>query len=381
MRALPSRLLLTRIELPPPPRFDPVPLLDHATAEVYYTSPLQTMKTAVELTETPPTVHIRATQENKLALLRKLHLTGRLQPLHKSSVRAGYLSGLFAVPKSLTRDRLILDARPANLADRALGKWCRSMASAAVLADLFIEPEYVLAASGEDLRDFFYQFKVGKERVVRNALADPLSLKHAQFVFGDSLPHDWEPPVYCGLSTLAMGDLNACEFAQCSHLALMLRAGVLQADEMISLQGDVPRGLMSVGVIIDDLVLLEKMIRRDHLAVSQGRMRSQADSRLDKALAAYEQQRLEVNLKKEFRNQTTARFCGIELDGEKGMIRGSTLRLWPLIVVTARVAMLGLCSVTLLEAIAGSWVSLFAVRRRLLCSMNVIFEAIAMGLG
>ena len=71
----------------------------------------------------------------------------------------------------------------------------------------------------------------------RNALADPLTLAEAYEVFGrDSIPSSWPPPIYCGLSTLAMGDQNASEFAQCSHLAMMLRAGVLTADEMISLQ-------------------------------------------------------------------------------------------------------------------------------------------------
>ena len=132
-----------------------------------------------------------------------------------------------------------------------------------------------------------------------------------------------------------------------------------------------------MGVIIDDLVLLEKLVRSQMQRVTEGAARSKADERLDLALAAYDKRKLQVNLKKEFRNQLTARFWGIELDGEKGFVRGSSLRLWPLMVVTARVAMLGLCSVTLMEALAGSWVSLFSVRRRFLCAMNGIFEALA----
>ena len=51
------------------------------------------------------------------------------------------------------------------------------------------------------------------------------AVKHMQ-----SFPKDLidEPYVYACLSTLAMGDGAACEFAQTSHLALAVQAGVQQ---------------------------------------------------------------------------------------------------------------------------------------------------------
>ena len=39
--------------------------------------------------------------------------------------------------------------------------------------------------------------------------------------------------------------------------------------------------------------------------------------------------------------------------------------------------MLGFSSVSMLEALAGSWVSIFGVRRRLLCTMDLVFEALS----
>ena len=364
-----------RLEFPSPPAFDPLPFLDPQTAQVYE-RPLAVGKTWADIHERPPAVHIRATRQNKLDLLKKLCDSGRLKPVHRDNVRSSFLSGLFAAPKNLTRDRLILDARPANMADKALQKWCKSMASAAILSDIVLEDDEILIASGEDLRDFFYQFHVGEERARRNAFADPLTLDEAAYVFGTA-PAGWPEPIYCGLCALAKGDQNACEFAQCAHLALMLRAGVVEPHEMLSTQGDVPRGLMSVGVIIDDLVLLEKMLCKDFPGVESGLRRTLSDERLDKALQAYAGCKLEVNLKKEFRNQTDARFWGIELDGKKGLVRGSSLRMWPLVVITARVAMLGLCTVSLLEALAGSWVALLSVRRRLMSVMNSSIEGVA----
>ena len=116
-----------------------------------------------------------------------------------------------------------------------------------------------------------------------------------------------------------MGDQNACEFAQCAHLALMLRAGVVEPHEMLSMQGDMPRGLMSVGVITDDLVLPEKMLYKDFPGVESGLRRTLSDERLDKALQAYAACKLEVNLKK--RNSGTKQmpdFGALSLTAKKG---------------------------------------------------------------
>ena len=98
--------------------------------------------------------------------------------MHRDNVRSSFLSGLFAAPKNLTRDRLILDARPANMADKSFAEVVQVyMASAAILSDIVLEEDEILIASGEDLRDFFYQFRVGEERARR-------TLDEAAYVFG-----------------------------------------------------------------------------------------------------------------------------------------------------------------------------------------------------
>ena len=58
----------------------------------------------------------------------------------------------------------------------------------------------------------------------------------------------------------------------------------------------------------------------------------------------------------------------------KGTLRASSLRMWPLALITLRTCSLGLATVGLLEALAGSWVSILGVRRRLFSAMEVIFE-------
>ena len=87
-----------------------------------------------------------------------------------------YQNGLFAVPKDGTRDRMVLDGRPANMADTAQNRWSQAMASAAALCHICLDDDKVLLASGEDLKDCFYQFKVNKQRTARNVLEGRLSL-------------------------------------------------------------------------------------------------------------------------------------------------------------------------------------------------------------
>lgn len=48
--------------------------------------------------------------------------------------------------------------------------------------------------------------------------------------------------------------------------------------------------------------------------------------------------------------------------------------LWPTSVITLRVCSLGVATVGLIEALAGSWVSLLGIRRRLYSAMEIIFE-------
>ena len=144
------------------------------------------------------------------------------------------------------------------------------------------------------------------------------------------------------------------------------------------MQRPLPRGLLSVGIVIDDLVVLEQILRSKWDADSEP---SPFEScvRAERARKAYEDVGLRHNPAKGFSRTTKARFWGVEIDGEAGLLRCSSLRMWPTTVITMRVASLGLCSISLLEALAGSWVSLLGVRRRLYCCMDLIFDPLGSG--
>ncbi|CAE7945157.1 unnamed protein product, partial [Symbiodinium necroappetens] len=168
-------------------------------------------------------------------------------------------------------------------------------------------------------------------RIQRNLLADSLSHEEAAFVFRVPASSFKAGParVHDAFSSLAMGDCAACEVAQCAHLGVCLRGGAVHPGELLVHAAAPPRGLLSIGLVIDDLIFLEKALAS---RVGEGLGKggpSLGRRRLDAALEAYR------------RALTTAQ---------------------------------------LLESLVGSWLSVFLLRRRLLASMVHVFSAVR-GLG
>lgn len=351
------------------PKFNPLPYFDKETAFAYERPILHSQ--GFEPEAPPPRVQIHASVGERNKLFRKMALTGRLSFVSAADARLGLLSGLFCVPKDLDRDRLILDARPPNSAEPGLSRWTKTMSSAACLFQIVLRDDEQLRMSGRDIKDYFYQFSVSEERCRRNVLASYLSAADLQYIF--DRPFDCGG--YVGLSTLAMGDISACEYAQCAHLGILLQSGACQPDELLQLHRPAPRQHIFIGLVIDDLVCLERIAAK--LCVEGGPSRSRLDERMDLVMKEYNRAQLPTNEKKSFNNESKASFWGIQLDGTAGLVRANDVRFWPLVLITVRIACLGVSTVRLLQSVAGSWISVLCVRRRLMSLMNLIFDAIA----
>ena len=354
------------------PAFDPRPYFDDVTTFAYE-HPLQRSKDFEPVAE-PPRVHVHASPLERKLLFRAMAQTDRLIALSEEDVRSDRLAGLLCVPKSLTKDRLILDSRPANGAEPPLSRWTSTMASYACLGGIELEDEEELRLSGRDISDYFYQFKVSKERGLRNVMSCWLRADELEFIFGKP----FSAGGYVGLNTLAMGDLAACEFAQCAHLGVILQSRCSFPGELLQMHRPTPRGEMLLGVVIDDLVCLEKVLRRMAGSSDFG---SNSKSRMSRVMEEYEKCGLPVNLKKSFDLVGHSSFWGVQLDGVKGLYRPNDSRFWPLVLVTIRVLSLGVCTIGLMQSMAGSWISVLSVRRRLMSLMNLIFDAIAASSG
>ena len=220
-----------RITFAGSPSFDPQQLFDKETFAAY-DDPLA-LATPIDQSPDPPMVRVLATAQEKIKLFKKLASTGRLQIFHPDEVFPAYAAGVFSVVKDLERDRLILDARPCNLRERSLNKWCKTLASAHAVSLIELDDDKVLLCSGQDLRDYFYQFQVSRKRAARNIFKGALSREELLEVFDGNLRGFSGETGFVGLNTLAMGDLCACEFAQAAHVNLLLRAGVFSPAELV----------------------------------------------------------------------------------------------------------------------------------------------------
>ena len=166
-----------------------------------------------------------------------------------------------------------------------------------------------------------------------------------------------------------MGDNNAVELGQMSHLNLGIAARAFSAPELLTSHSQGPRGRISAGVVIDDVLIAEQLEPEAAEEVTEG------EYRLNSLFELYQTEGLNPHPGKTFRKALKTEVWGAQLDGARGWCRASLKRLVPLVDITARVARLGLATVHLLEIIAGAWVSILQVRRRMLSLLQFVYTA------
>ena len=356
-----------RIQVAGRPAFDPSPLLDEQSRRIY-NDPISHAISPDDATDDPPRVTARGDRKQILGLLHRLDRSGRLYLCPPSQVRMKHRAGLFALLKSLDADRLILDCRPANSLEPQIGRWVQTMGAIARLLDIKLKAGFNLVAAGEDLRDYYYYFRISDSRAKTNCISFDLSYKEAKEFrsFPAHLPVS-ETYVPC-LRTLAMGDVNAVEIGQEAHLKLCLQQG-LSLEQFITLRGKLPRGLWAVGVIIDDFVVLQQL--------PCNFIGHPLSSKIcDRMEARYASVGLVAHEKKRFRQLLASKFWGVCIDGEKGLLMPQVERSLPIAFITAQVCRLGYADRKLLEVLSGAWVSMMQCRRRFMCLLQQVFYEI-----
>ena len=357
----------SRLQFRGRPSFDPSPMLDRETKEIY-DHPLQMAMDPSDAVAEPPHVQVRGSRSEVLGLLHKLDKSGRLALFEPEDVRMPYRAGLFTLMKDLEKDRLILDSRPSNQLEPGLVTWTATMGTIAPLLELQIPEDEVVICSGEDLRDYYYFFVVTGERANRNSIKFELSLQEAQLFEAYSKVRPGSSRYIPALATMAMGDVNAVEVGQESHVKLAVRAGVCLSD-MVMLRGRLPRKGPYVGIVIDDFIALECISRsHDPLTASASLANKMVDIYADVGLVAHDGKR--------FRNEVKAKFWGACLDGERGTLRGQLEKTLPLAMITSQVARLGWANRKLLEVLAGAWIAVLQCRRRCMCVLEGLFDEI-----
>ena len=335
-----------------------------------YEDPLADALPPEEALQAPPHVQVRGSYKEILKLCRKLDDSSRLALLDPALVRPGREAGLFSLMKSVTADRMILDSRPANELEVGLTEWTATMASTCPLLDLVIPAGYQAVAAGEDLRDYYYFFRVTGRRSLRNAIKFRIPLSEARKLRAYAAAPPGLDHYVAGLQTMAMGDLNAVEIGQQSHVKLAISAGVCLED-LLTLRGRLPRSGPYVGIVIDDFIVVE-CIPSD-LPEPQDLLSSRI---ADRMVETYDAVGLLSHDKKRFRAERRAQFWGSSFDGVAGTLRMQLEKVIPIALITAQVARLGMANRKLLEVLCGSWVAILQCRRRAMCLIDSAFADI-----
>ena len=360
-----------RISFVGEPSFNPAPYLDRRGREIFL-EPLKKSLKPEEFFGALPAVQVHIVDGKLDKFLELLDASGRLALFKPSEVRWEFLSGIFAVGKDCSKDRMILDSRRPNCLEEPLGRWIRSLASSEGLCRLQLQRGEVLRFSGNDVRDFYHLFSVTRERALRNGLnilvpeakCRKLRAYHRE-------EHQGSRKLVPALNTLAMGDCQAVELAQTCHLSLVWRRGILRPRDTLTLAGPPPRSRVFGGVLIDDFVCGEKCPQDDR----RGEPTAGA-STADRLSEAYVAEGLIPHPGKAFRDQLRASFWGADVDGESGLVRGSLQRAIPLLYVLERVLNIGAVTPNLLQVITGSLISLFIYKRRLLSLLEEVFAVV-----
>ena len=102
-------------------------------------------------------------------------------------------------------------------------------------------------------------------------------------------------------------------------------------------RGRVPRDRFLAGIIIDDMIFIEKTLKT---LVGKPAMSKEARKRIAATEAQYSAVGLETHSKKSFQDSVEATFWGCHVDGHEGLVRANPQRVIPMMVIVNRMLQL-----------------------------------------
>ena len=316
----------------------------------------------------PPRVLVH--DDNWLEVCKGLLSRGVCTPIHEDG--APVLNGLFGVPKDEEVDgipihRLIMDLRPCNLVCRALEGDVSTLPSWATMGPLQIMPTEDLVVSSEDVRCFFYIFKIPSEW--RKLLA-----------FNKVLPRELWPtphgPYYMASQVLPMGFKNSVSLAQHVHRNIVRRAG-LQMPGSLEGSGEIRKDRPFSGastlhrIYLDNFDLLEKMDRK-----TAQLLRGEPSPALLALRAEYEAWGIPRHPKKAVCRAVKAEVQGAIIDGEAGVAYPKPVKIYKYVALASLLLQEELRSQKQAQVVAGGLVYISMFRRPMLGCLNQVWQFI-----
>eukprot|EP00438_Fugacium_kawagutii_P035066 Skav236673 [mRNA] locus=scaffold338:400738:405778:- [translate_table: standard] len=287
------------------------------------------------------------------------------------------LNGAFGVvkPEKFTEAgepvlRMIVDLRASNTILEQLEGDVHTLTGSCAFQKLVVDYEDDLLISGDDLTAAFYLFKLPPSWPQFLVLRKPVPWE----VFEPGKPGN----TFIGLTVLPMGWNSAVAVMQNAHRQLALRseqllgAGLLEKAEVRrdAVFPDIDEGPIWQ-VYLDDTTIIEK-IDRSVTAALEGKP-PEVQQRLRKAYAWWG---IPTNAAKALERVRKAERLGAVLDGERGVLRGSTKRGLELMSLGAHLRAEGAFNKKGLQIYAGKAVHLLQFRRPLFSVLQEVFVEI-----
>eukprot|EP00438_Fugacium_kawagutii_P004694 Skav217774 [mRNA] locus=scaffold1782:124:5579:+ [translate_table: standard] len=288
------------------------------------------------------------------------------------------LNGAFGVvkPEKFTDDgqpvlRMIIDLRASNAILEQLEGDVHTLTGSSAFQKLVVDYEDDLLISGDDLTAAFYLFKLPPAWSEYLVLRKPIPW--------DALEPGKPGETYLGLSVLPMGWNSAVAVMQSAHRQLALRsesmlgAGLMEKAEVRkdAVFPDIEEGPLWQ-IYLDDTTIIERIEK----SVSEYLVGKPPEEQL-RLRQAYAWWGIPTNGAKALERVRKAERLGACIDGERGLLRGSTKRGLELMSLGAHLREEGAFAKKGLQIYAGKAVHLLQFRRPLFSVLQEVFVSIA----
>ena len=347
--------------------FDPTPWLSMRSAAAYLEPRLLELR---HPREPPPRVRPMQERQELLNFCRDLDRHGKLYLAAPVECPRSQRMPLLAVPKSDTQDRLVGDRRARNAWEAHVGGDARWLAGGADLCELVVPEHHCIRIWSDDVQDMYPAFDAAAARAVTNAIA--VELPSRAFAGTRALSRrpglEQEPFLVPCISGMISGDLNAVDFAQDAHGAVLHGAGSYQPRHRVLGGRPLPRGPHLETLCIDDHVGIAIQPLPAPLPLP-----SMADS-FARAGRAYAGVGLAVHPEKAQRHASQATVIGAEILGNDGLIGAERQRRALLAVISMHIAARRQSSGACLRKLISTWQHALLYRRPVMCVLFALYR-------
>lgn len=268
--------------------------------------------------------------------------------------------GLFAVPHKTETDRVILDRRPMNELEKRVVM--AKLPHGSLFTQIILPKNSSIRASGDDLSNYFYLLKHHEEWLGRNTIGSPV--KGRDFV---DLGCDPKKEYMLSFRVIAMGDTNAVDLAQETHLQILQDAGCMRADETVAFKKRLPAKPTWEGLYMDDHVVTQIVPKRKIRGKEQ---RFRDEEIVEASRDQYRSLGIPTSSKKRFTKLHDFVSWGTSVCSQSGRVGTPLVKLKQLSHLITEVCKLGWVTQKLMQKVVGLVVHPCMHKRAFMCLLQ-----------